>query len=367
MFDAPRLDPGRSPDSSAGSSDASAEPPGALTIAPGGGGGRRADTLTLALWVLRAGPGLMLAGVVLAAALSTPLFMTTRNIGNVLDASAVIAVLGIGQLLVIITRGIDLSVGSIVALASVVGAIAFEDQHGGAVVIGAMIATGVAVGLVNGLVFVYGRVPHPFIVTLATLSIVRGLALLLSDGRPKFGMPDAVVSVGGESIGWFPHSAFVVAAMALLAALLLGKLVWGRWIYAVGGNPEAARRTGIPGKHVIVSVYVLSGLAAGVAAVLTAGRTASGSPDFGNLAELDSIAAVIIGGAAFAGGRGHVGNALVGALVIAVIRNVLNLHSVDAFYQMIVIGLVILLAVEADVVRGRVEDRFRVRRGEQLS
>jgi ribose transport system permease protein len=112
---------------------------------------------------------------------------------------------------------------------------------------------------------------------------------------------------------------------------------------------------------------VLSGLAAGVAAVLTAGRTASGSPDFGNLAELDSIAAVIIGGAAFAGGRGHVGNALVGALMIGVIRNVLNLHSVDAFYQMIVIGLVILIAVEADVIRGRVEERFRVLRGEQLA
>jgi ribose transport system permease protein len=309
----------------------------------------------------------MLVGVVLAATLSTPLFMTTENIGNLLDASAVIAVLGIGQLLVIITRGIDLSVGSTVALASVVGAIAFEHHHGGAVVISAMLATGVAVGFVNGTAFVYGRVPHPFIVTLATLSVVRGLALLLSDGEAKFGMPPAVVYLGGESIDWFPHSAFVVAVIAVLAAVLLGKLVWGRWIYAVGGNPDAARRTGIPSNRVIVSVYVLSGLAAGVAAVLTAGRTASGSPDFGNLAELDSIAAVIIGGAAFAGGRGHVGNALVGALMIGVIRNVLNLRSVDAFYQMIVIGLVILVAVEADVIRGRVEERFRVRRGEQLA
>jgi ribose transport system permease protein len=309
----------------------------------------------------------MLVGVVLAATLSTPLFMTTENIGNLLDASAVIAVLGIGQLLVIITRGIDLSVGSTVALASVVGAIAFEHHQGGAVVVAAMLATGVAVGCVNGTALVYGRVPHPFIVTLATLSVVRGLALLLSHGEAKFGMPHAVVYLGGESINWFPHSAFVVVVIAVLAAVLLGKLVWGRWIYAVGGNPDAARRTGIPGNRVIVSVYVLSGLAAGVAAVLTAGRTASGSPDFGNLAELDSIAAVIIGGAAFAGGRGHVGDALVGALMIGVIRNVLNLRSVDAFYQMIVIGLVILLAVEADVIRGRVEERFRVRRGEQLA
>ncbi len=309
----------------------------------------------------------MLAAVVLAAALSTPLFLTTTNIGNVLDASATIAVLGIGQLLVIITRGIDLSVGSTLALATVVGAIAFEHHQGGAVVIAAMLATGVAVGVINGTAFVYGRIPHPFIVTVATLSIIRGLALVLAKGEPKFGMPAAVVYLGGESIDWFPHSAFVVVAIALLATVLLGTLVWGRWIYAVGGNLDAARRTGIPVNRVILSVYVLSGLAAGVAAVLTAGRTASGSPQFGNLAELDSIAAVIIGGAAFAGGRGHVGNALVGAFTIGVIRNVLNLRNVDAFYQMIVIGLAILVAVQADVIRGRVEERFRLRRGEQLS
>ena len=365
MFDAPRLRSGRRPESPAEPAEAPAEPPGPPSSEPGGDRGGRA--LTLALWVLRAGPALMLAGVVLGATLSTPLFMTTTNVGNVLDASAVIAVLGVGQLLVIITRGIDLSVGSTVALASVLGAIAFEHDQGGAVVIAAMLATGIAVGLINGVVFVYGRVPHPFIVTLATLSIVRGLALLLSDGRPKFGMPDAVTFLGGQSLDWFPRSAFVVIAIALLATLLLGKLVWGRWIYAVGGNPDAARRTGIPRNRVIVSVYVLSGLAAGVAAVLTAGRTASGSPDFGDLAELDAIAAVIIGGAAFAGGRGHVGNALVGALMIGVIRNVLNLRNVDAFWQMIVIGLVILIAVEADVIRGRVEERFRVRRGEHLA
>jgi ribose transport system permease protein len=309
----------------------------------------------------------MLAGVVLAAALSTPLFMTTGNIGNVLDASATIAVLGIGQLLVIITRGIDLSVGSTVALGSVVGGILFEHHAGGALVLAGMLAVGGAVGMANGLMFVYGRIPHPFIVTLASLSVVRGLALVLSHGEPKFGMPSAVVFLGGESIGWLPHSAFVVAAMAVLGAVLLGKLVWGRWIYAVGGNLDAARRTGIPCNRVIVSVYVLSGLAAGVAAVLTAGRTASGSPNFGNLAELDSIAAVIIGGAAFAGGRGQVGNALVGALTIGVIRNVLNLRDVDAFYQMIVIGVAILIAVEVDVIRGRAEERFRVRRGELLS
>jgi ribose transport system permease protein len=367
MSGASRIEIGRGPDSAAEVPRAPAGPPGPGALGPGADRKGEGLALTLALWTLRAGPAIMLALVVLVATLSTPLFLTTRNVGNVLDASAVIAVLGIGQLLVILTRGIDLSVGSTVALATVLGSLVFEHTHGGAPVIAVMLAAGAAVGLVNGIVFVYGRVPHPFIVTLATLSIVRGLALVLSHGEPKFGMPHAVVFLGGESIGWFPHSAFVVAAMASLAAVLLGKLVWGRWIYAVGGNPDAARRTGIPRNRVIVSVYVLSGLAAGVAAVLTAGRTASGSPDFGNLAELDAIAAVIIGGAAFAGGRGHVGNALVGAFMIGVIRNVLNLQNVDAFYQMIAIGLAIVVAVEADVLRGRVEERFRVRRGEQLA
>jgi ribose transport system permease protein len=368
MFEPRGLTDDRSPDSVTHQGEISVEPPGSEQSGPGGrSSGADARRLTLALWTLRAGPALMLVAIVVAATISTPLFMTTGNIGNVLDATAVIAVLAIGQLLVILTRGIDLSVGSTLALATVVGALAYGADHGGPLVIAAMLATGLAVGAINGLVFVYGRIPHPFIVTLATLSIARGLALLLSDGRPKFGMPESVVDIGGKSIGWLPHSAFVVVALAGVAAFLLGKLVWGRWIYAVGGNPDAARRTGIPRDAVVVSVYVLSGLAAGVAAVLTAGRTASGSPNFGNLAELDSIAAVIIGGAAFAGGRGNVGNALIGAFMIGIIRNVLNLRNVDAFYQMIVIGLVILIAVEADVIRGRVEERFRVRRGEHLA
>ena len=196
----------------------SVEPPGSEQSGPGGGSSSAdARRLTLALWTLRAGPALMLVAIVVAATISTPLFMTTGNIGNVLDATAVIAVLAIGQLLVILTRGIDLSVGSTLALATVIGALVFGADHGGPLVIGGMLATGLAVGAINGLVFVYGRIPHPFIVTLATLSIARGLALLLSDGRPKFGMPESVVDIGGKSIGWLPHSAFVVVALAGMA------------------------------------------------------------------------------------------------------------------------------------------------------
>ncbi len=224
-----------------------------------------------------------------------------------------------------------------------------------------MLATGAAVGFVNGAVYVWGRLPHPFIITLATLSIARGLALQLSGGQPKRGVPDVVRthrqrrrSAGSRTR---PSSS---SASRCSSPVVLSRLVWGRWIYATGGNPEAARRTGIPVQSVLISVYVLCGLLAGVAAIITSGRLNAGSPTAGNLAELDSIAAVIIGGASFLGGRGNVANALVGALMIGVIRNGMNLLNVDAFLQPIVIGVVIVLAVESDVLRARLEERFRV-------
>ena len=223
-----------------------------------------------------------------------------------------------------------------------------------------MLATGLLIGAVNGVVYVKGRLPHPFIITLAMLSIARGLALWLSGGQPIRGMPPIVDAIGGGTIGWFPVSAILVLGIAVVVYVFTTRVVWGRWIYAVGGNPEAARRTGIPVNGVLISVYVLSGLAAGVAGIITAGRLNAGSPTFGELAELDSIAAVVIGGASFLGGRGNVVNALVGALMIGVIRNGMNLLAVDAFFQLIVIGVVIVLAVEADVLRGYLEDRFRV-------
>jgi ribose transport system permease protein len=326
------------------------------------GQSRTFDVPRLALAAIRIGPGLMLLVVVAVLAALSPVFLTTRNVGNVLSQSAVIAVLALAQLLVIVTRGIDLSVGSTLALSAVVGALVFESVPSGPLVIVAMLATGVAVGTVNGVGYVYGRLPHPFIVTLATLSIARGLALWLAGGQPLQDMPQVVQDIGGGSLGWFPYSGFLVAALAGLGLLLTTRLVWGRWIYAVGGNPDGARRAAIPVNGVVVSVYVLSGLAAGIGAIITSGRLNGGSPTFGELAELDTIAAVVIGGASFLGGRGTVANALIGALMIGVIRNGMNLLNVDAFIQPIVIGVVILLAVELDVVRGRIEQRLRVLR-----
>jgi ribose transport system permease protein len=320
----------------------------------------RYSLLHAGLVTLRAGPALILLLLIVAVSLTTPVFFTTRNVGNVFSQTSVIAVLALGQLLVIVTRGIDLSVGSTIALSGVVGAIVYGDTSSSVLTIAAIVGTGLAVGCANGLIFVYGRVPHPFIVTLATLSIVRGLALWAAHGTLIPGVPPVVETIGGGSISWIPYSIFVVVALALVCLLLTTRLVWGRWLYAVGGNPEAARRSSIPTRRVLVTVYVISGFAAGVAGLLTAGLIDGGSPTAGDLSELDSIAAVIIGGAAFAGGRGNVGNALVGAFTIGVIRNALNLHNVDAFYQLMAIGVVVLLAVEADVLRGYVEGRVRV-------
>jgi ribose transport system permease protein len=290
-------------------------------------------SLQVLLWVLRAGPALILGLLVVVMSFASPVFLASRNIGNVLAQTAVIAVLAMGQLLVIVTRGIDLSVGATLALSAVVGAQIFQSIDSGLLVV----------------------------LSLATLTIVRGLALWVSDGRPIQGMPPIVQTLGGDSVAeWLPVSWFVVGGLALAMAALTTRLVWGRWIYAVGGNPEAARRTAIPVPAVLISVYVLCGLLAGIAGVLTAGRTNAGAPTFGELAELDSIAAVIIGGASFLGGRGHVGNALVGALMIGVIRNAMNLANLDSYFRLIVLGLVILAAVEMDVVRGRIEAKVRV-------
>jgi ribose transport system permease protein len=317
--------------------------------------------LRIGLLLLRIGPAIGLVALIVVLSVLSPVFLSARNIGNLLSQSAVICVLAMGQLLVIVTRGIDLSVGSTLALGTVTGAMAFAAGGSTALVIAVMLLTGLAVGAVNGIVFVKGRLPHAFIITLATLSIARGLALWLSDGQPIQGMPQAIQTLGGDILfGWLPVSTLLVAAVAAVAVLLTTRLVWGRWIYSVGGNPEAARRVGIPVGGVLISVYVLSGLMAGVAALLTAGRTNAGAPTFGALAELDAIAAVIIGGASFLGGRGHVGNAIVGAVMIGVIRNGMNLLNVDSFFQPMVIGVVIVLAVEADVIRNAVEARFRV-------
>jgi len=319
-----------------------------------------AGASSLGLRLLNIGPLLILLLLVVGISLLTPNFLTTGNIGNIAAQTAVIAIVAIGQHLVILTRGIDLSVGANLALATVVGGLVYRWVDSSTLVILAMLASGALVGFVNGAVYVFGRLPHPFIITLATLSICKGLALELAVNHTTMrGMPDAVMVLGETSPPGIPNSFFVVLGVALIALVMTKSMVWGRWTYAVGGNPKAAVEMGIPVNWVLVGTYVIAGLCAGIGAVVLTGRTGAGSPLYGNLLELDTIAAVIIGGASFLGGRGHLGHALVGAVMIGVIRNALNLLNVDVFYQMIAIGLIIVLAVEADVLRNHLEARAR--------
>jgi ribose transport system permease protein len=322
---------------------------------------RGATVVSIGLRLLGAGPLLILALLVVAIALWTPNFLKPGNLSNIAAQTAVIAIVAMGQQLVILTRGIDLSVGANLALATVIGGLVFRVVDSGPLVILAMLATGALVGAVNGIVYVYGRLPHPFIITLATLSVCRGLALALAINHTTMrGMPEAITRLGDGATLGLPNSFFVVLAVAAVLFVMLRAMVWGRWLYAVGGDPKAAVEMGIPVKGMLVSTYVISGLCAGVGAVVLAGRTAAGSPLYGNLLELDTIAAVIIGGASFLGGRGHLGHALVGALMIGVIRNALNLLNVAVFYQMIAIGVILVVAVEADVLRNHLEARARV-------
>ncbi len=324
--------------------------------------GGDAGSVRLLLRLLSIGPLLVLALLAVVVSLLTPHFLQPGNVSNILAQTAVIAIVAIGQHLVILTRGIDLSVGANLALATVVGGLVFRMTESAELVMLAMLLSGAAVGAVNGLVFVFGRLPHPFIITLATLSICRGLALELAIGHTTMrGMPAPIAWIGGGTTLGVPNSFFVVFGVAALVFVMARAMVWGRWIYAVGGKPEAARQMGIPLRGVLVSTYVISGLCAGIGAIVLAGRTEAGSPLYGNLLELDTIAAVIIGGASFLGGRGHIGHALVGAMMIGVIRNALNLLNVDVYFQMIAIGLIIVLAVEADVLRSHLEARFRTR------
>src|SRR5918992_656971 len=273
-------------------------------------GGATERSIRLSLSIIRLGPAIILLLLVLAMTLLSPVFLTGANISNVVVQTSVLAVLAIGQLFVILVAGIDLSVGSVLGLSTVTGAIVYTATSGagGILALVVILLTGVVFGWINGFLYVKGKMPHPFIPTLASLYAARGLALVISD---------------------------------------------------VGGDKEAARRTGIPVDRVLISVFVISGLMAGFAGVLTAGRTDAGFPTAGELEEFTAIAAVIIGGASFFGGRGTVINVIVGALIIGVIQNGLNLLNVNVYYQLVATGAIVVIAVELDVLRRRLEQRFR--------
>ncbi|MFF9286099.1 ABC transporter permease/substrate-binding protein [Streptomyces griseosporeus] len=296
--------------------------------------------------------GALTALIVLVVALSALSgdFLTTDNLLNIGVQAAVTAVLAFGVTFVIVSAGIDLSVGSVAALSATVLAWS-ATQHGVPVALAVVlaVATGIAAGLVNGFLIAYGKLP-PFIATLAMLSVGRGLSLVISEGSP-IPFPDSVSHLGDTLGGWLPVPVLVMAVMGLVAAFVLGRTYIGRSMYAIGGNEEAARLSGLRVRKQKLAIYALSGLFAAVAGVVLAARLSSAQPQAADGYELDAIAAVVIGGASLAGGTGKASGTLIGALILAVLRNGLNLLNVSAFWQQVVIGVVIALAVLLDTLR----------------
>ena len=281
------------------------------------------------------------------------IFLSTDNLFNIGAQTAVVAVIAIGMTLVIITAGIDLSVGSVSALSGVMGAMMMVDlglPWPLAVLGGTLV--GAAAGLVNGLlVSVAGLAP--FIATLGMLTVARGLVYIVTNAQAIFGAPDSFRLLGQGVIGPIPIPILVILLVAVAGYIVLSRTRLGRYSYAMGSNLEAARLSGIPIRRYLTSVYVISGALAGFGGMIAASRVNSGQPNFGIGLELDVIAAAVIGGASLFGGQGTVLGTLIGAFLIALIRNGAVLLDISTFYQQVIIGIVIWLAVLWDQYRRR--------------
>jgi ribose transport system permease protein len=300
---------------------------------------------------LAAAGALIVVFVVLSIA--SPEFLTADNLFNVGSQTAVVAVIAVGMTLVIITAGIDLSVGSVAALSGVAGALLMVG-YGLPVPVGIMggLLVGAACGLVNGLLVAFAGL-NPFIATLGMLSVARGLVYISTGAVAVFGAPEAFRLLGQGVLGPIPIPIIVVVIVAIAGYIVLSRTRLGRYAYAMGSNLEAARLSGIPIRRYLTSVYVISGALAGLGGMIAASRVNSGQPNFGIGLELDVIAAAVIGGASLFGGQGTILGTLIGAFLIALIRNGSVLLNINTFYQDVIIGVVIWLAVFWDQYRRR--------------
>lgn len=280
-------------------------------------------------------------------------FLTPKNMFNILRQNASNLFLATGMTMVIILGGIDLSVGSVIALSGVVAA-GCVVNFGLPEAVGfiAAIAVGALVGLFNGFIICKTDIP-PFIVTLASMNITKGIALVLTGGAPIRCMTDAFKFPGAGYVGPVPTPVILMVVIFVIAALMINKTQLGRHIYAVGGNVQAAKFSGISVQKVKFIVYAYTGVMAGIAGVVIASRLYSGQPTAGDGAEMDAIASVVVGGTSMSGGSGRIGGTLIGVLIIGVLNNGLNLMGVDSNFQYIVKGLVILLAVYVDFLRNK--------------
>lgn len=300
------------------------------------------------------GPLLALCLIVLIVAITTPAFLDLQNFRNIALQVSILSIVAVGSTIVIITGGIDLSPGSMIAFLTMALAVAIKNMGMDLwLAIPLTLIIGCALGMVNGVLVAYVGIPA-FIVTLAGLSAFKGLALTLNGGTPAFSLSEGLGKVFYGTFLGLPLPFFYVVGTYAFFTIVMEHTRLGREIYAVGGNESAARLSGINVARVRLIAFLFAGLCAAIGAVLLSARLNSGSPNYGSLIELQAIAAAVVGGASLAGGRGRVVSTLIGALIIVVVQNGLNLNAVTTSMQSLTIGLIILVAVGLDVWRDRI-------------
>jgi ribose transport system permease protein len=297
-------------------------------------------------------PFATLIALFIALTIATPHFLTPINLTSVARQTAVINIMALGMTLIIITGGIDLSVGSILGISGLFGCMAIQSGLSIPVAIFAGIGTGLICGLLNGLMITQLRI-NPFIVTLGTLEAYRGLALVVSKGLPVHGLPDAFSFLGDGNLLGIPFSLWVLAVCAIVMHLLLENTKLGRYAFAIGSNASAAYYAGVPIKFHLTAVYAIAGVLTGLAGMIEASRLMTGQPTAGQGYELQAIAAVVIGGGSLQGGEGSVVGTLIGALIMGLLSNGSDLLGINPYWQQVVIGAVIIVAVGLDELRKR--------------
>ena len=296
----------------------------------------------------------MLVLVFLGLTFASEFFLTGRNLSNVARQISVVGIVALGQALVIIAGGIDLSVGSVIGLSAVTGAIVSATTGMPSLGIAGAIGIGMAIGFANGVLITKLRI-NPFITTLGTLSIARGAALLITNGNPQR-FDNWAAFLGYGKIGGLPVQFILLVALTIIVWLFATRTRWGRNVYAVGDNARAARLAGIDVARTRILVFTVSGSLAGLGGLLLGGMLTNANPNLGLGYELDVIAAVILGGVALSGGRGSIGGVVIGAALIGLLRNAFVLLNVSGYWQTITIGLVVILAVGADSLNRRSEE-----------
>jgi ribose transport system permease protein len=282
----------------------------------------------------------------------TPHFLTVSNLLNVGQQTSINAIVAVGMTFVILSGGIDLSVGSIVALSGVVLGMLLQQGVPVPIAITSALAAGLACGLVNGVLVSAGGLP-PFIVTLGMMSVARGAALVMTEGRPVSGFDSGFRALATGSVGFVPAPVALTIAVYVAGHIVLTQTAFGRYVYAIGGNEAATRFSGVSVRLHKAIIYGVCGMTSAVAAVILTARLDSAQPIAGMMYELDAIAATVIGGTSLMGGQGTLAGTLVGALIMGVLRNGLNLLGVSSFLQQIVIGAVIVGAVLVDTALKR--------------